>query len=127
MTTRSTIGYIENGILFQIYCHWFGYISNNGKLLVNHYNTLGKIKELFSFGNVSSLEESIQKTTFYYRNRKEELELPTESPFTRKNLTGFVPKWQEEYNYIFFNNFWYVLYYENSWKRLTPNIIKAYK
>jgi hypothetical protein len=127
MSTRSTIGYVEDEKLYQVYCHFDGYISWNGSRLVNFYNSLEKVKELLSYGHISSLEKTIEKSKFYHRDREEDLEQLTVSTFSGKTLTGFVPEWQEEFDYIFFNNSWYVFDIDiEKWKRLTPNIVKLY-
>jgi len=86
MATRSRIGYeMKSGSIRHIYSHWDGYPSNNGKLLVQHYNTYGKIKQLIDGGDISSLGPEIgekhdfddqtvrdRMTTFYGRDRGEE-------------------------------------------------------
>ena len=62
MGTRSRIGIqMEDDTIRSIYCHWDGYPSHNGKLLLEHYNTDEKIHELIKLGSLSSLHESIEK------------------------------------------------------------------
>ena len=47
MATRSTIAIqLENGSINQVYCHWDGYLSNNGKILMEYYNNAEIIKYL---------------------------------------------------------------------------------
>ena len=60
MATRSRIG-IENedGTVSSVYCHWDGYPSNNGKILVEHYTDREKVKELIALGAISSLKENV--------------------------------------------------------------------
>jgi hypothetical protein len=60
MATRSRIG-IENedGSVSSVYCHWDGYPSNNGKILVDHYTDREKVKELIALGSISSLKENV--------------------------------------------------------------------
>ena len=60
MATRSRIG-IENedGTVSSVYCHWDGYPSNNGKILVTHYTDREKVKELIALGAISSLKENV--------------------------------------------------------------------
>jgi hypothetical protein len=96
MGTRSTIA-IENadGTVHQVYCHWDGYISYNGKILFEHYSNPAKLRELIDLGDISSLGTEIgvkhpfssfdvkmslaeheslygEMTTFYGRDRDEE-------------------------------------------------------
>lgn len=60
MATRSAIGYkIEDGSIVGTYCHWDGYISNNGDILAKHYTSLPKIIDLIAGGEMSSLGEEI--------------------------------------------------------------------
>jgi len=60
MATRSTIALeFADGTVGQVYCHWDGYLSNNGKILLNHYMDPFKVRELVDLGDVSSLGEEI--------------------------------------------------------------------
>lgn len=60
MATRSMIAQMDdNGITAQaVYCHWDGYLENNGRILQDHYNSV-KTRELISLGDISSLREEI--------------------------------------------------------------------
>jgi hypothetical protein len=60
MATRSTIALeFADGTIGQVYCHWDGYISNNGKILLNNYMDPFKLRELIDLGQVSSLGAEI--------------------------------------------------------------------
>ncbi len=60
MATRSSISIRnEDGSYTGIYCHWDGYLSNNGRILAEHYNTEEKIRQLMALGDVSSLAPEI--------------------------------------------------------------------
>ena len=60
MATRSRIGMVnEDGTVSSIYCHWDGYPSNNGRILVNHYTDREKVKALIELGSISSLCEHV--------------------------------------------------------------------
>lgn len=60
MATRSTIALeFADGTVGQVYCHWDGYLSNNGKILLNHYMDPFKVRELIDLGDISSLGEEI--------------------------------------------------------------------
>jgi hypothetical protein len=60
MATRSTIA-IEyaDGTVDQIYCHWDGYLENNGAILRDHYSDPFKLRELVELGDISSLRPEI--------------------------------------------------------------------
>ena len=51
MATRSHIGIKnqDNSVTY-IYCHWDGYPGHNGKILLNHYQTEDKVRELMKIG-----------------------------------------------------------------------------
>jgi len=61
MSTRSRIGIArEDGKVESIYCHWDGYPSNNGMILLEHYTDPEKVKRLVSLGSISSLRENVE-------------------------------------------------------------------
>lgn len=60
MGTRSTIALeFADGSVGVVYCHWDGYLSNNGKILLNHYMDPFKVRELIDLGDISSLGSEI--------------------------------------------------------------------
>lgn len=65
MSTNSRIGYLENGQVKSIYCHWDGYTSHNGAILLDHYDALDKVKALVDRSNISSLGSKPLNTKFY--------------------------------------------------------------
>lgn len=72
MATRSTIAKEQaDGSIQQIYCHWDGYISNNGELLYHHWGDPLKVQELIDLGDLSSLGTCVGWCTFYGRDRGE--------------------------------------------------------
>jgi hypothetical protein len=85
MATRSTIACkLADGNIQQVYCHWDGYPSNNGVLLLENYNSQELAEAVTSIGDISSLAKSIDKpaghtfetpadgfTVFYGRDRGE--------------------------------------------------------
>jgi hypothetical protein len=129
MGTRSQIG-IENadGTVTGIYCHWDGYPSYNGRLLVGHYATEDRVRELIALGDISSLNEEIGEkhpfdtyhlkeaekdprwekwTTAYGRDRGEtdcgaEVYHNADYFFNNFRMGG------TEYAYLFRNGVWYV-------------------
>lgn len=73
MATRSRIGILNEDKMTveSVYCHWDGYLSNNGKLLNEHWKDLESVKELIRLGDLSSLGTTIQDSVFYGRDRKD--------------------------------------------------------
>lgn len=72
MSTRSRIGILEpNGTVTSIYCHFDGYLSHNGRILVNHYQDESKIRELINLGDISILDENIGSRIPFNPNTRE--------------------------------------------------------
>lgn len=105
MSTNSAIGVVVNGKIRGVYCHWDGYVSGVGKMLLNHYNQ-AETEKLVSMGSISSLEEEIGFrhsfdhrengwTTFYHRDRGEDLEV-----HTFDTAEDFVDYFSNEFAYI---------------------------
>ena len=56
MGTRSAIGYqLPSGRIRAVYCHWNGYPKYQVPILIEHYNSLEKVKALIKPGSMSSL------------------------------------------------------------------------
>lgn len=93
MSTRSRIGYVnEDGKVVSAYCHYDGYPSYNGKILLENYTTIAKVKKLVNQGDMSCLDKKCTKpkdhsfekprkgyTIYYHRDRGEDA-----------NKTGFI-------------------------------------
>ena len=123
MATRSTIALeFADGTVQQIYCHWDGYLSNNGQILLQHYKDPFKVRDLIDGGAVSSLGREIGEkqdfdkrethnenwTLFYARDRGEDL-----VKHSYKDYADYKANAQsEEYNYILrTDGKWYVEFY----------------
>ena len=123
MATRSTIALeFADGTVEQVYCHWDGYLSNNGQILLRHYSDPFKLQRLIDLGAISSLGPEIgEKQDFdkrdthndnwsliYARDRGEDLVKHKFKDFAdyRANAQS------EEYNYILRRDGkWYVEFY----------------
>ena len=117
MATRSNIAYkTPEGKIRSVYCHWDGYPEHNGKILLDNYKDIEKIKALIELGSISSLGAEIgeqqdfdnresQKddwTLAYHRDRGEELHVSEYDD---------VPSWiadMEEYAYLWNGKEWIV-------------------
>lgn len=141
MATRSTIALeFADGTVQQVYCHWDGYLENNGAILQGHYVDPFKVRELIDLGDISSLRIGIGEkhdfsrldspmpadeyeakygdmTTFYGRDRGEE---GTQAR-SYKDIEDYKQNGQqEEYDYILRRDgLWYVRHYNTSGKWLS--------
>jgi hypothetical protein len=117
MATRSNIAYkTAEGKIRSVYCHWDGYVANNGKILLENYTTTDKVAALVALGSISSLgtelgeqqdfdDRNSQKdewTLAYHRDRGEQLVV---------NEYDDIPSWiadMEEYAYLWNGKEWLV-------------------
>jgi len=119
MGTRSRIGVMHGDKLKSIYCHWDGYLSHNGQILQDHYDS-SKANHLVSLGDISSLRNNVEIpegvahsfdtpakeiTVFYGRDRGE-----TGVDFNvDQSYEEFLSKdYDYEYYYIMNDGVWYV-------------------
>ena len=58
MGTRSRIGVMHGDKCKSVYCHYDGYLSHNGKILQEHYDS-SKANHLVALGDISSLGKHI--------------------------------------------------------------------
>jgi hypothetical protein len=101
MGTRSTIAieFADNSVS-QIYCHWDGYLENNGQILAEHYMDPFKVRELIDLGDFSSLRETVEETREgAYTQRGEDKEVRR----YKDSDEYFDCSQQEEYDYILRN------------------------
>lgn len=90
MATRSNIGIRESdGTIRAVYCHYDGYPSNNGRILLDHYTNEVIVRELVAGGNMSSLHPTPSECEVY-DPREEAMTIPPGGPFRT-----------EEYAYLF--------------------------
>jgi hypothetical protein len=147
MGTRSTIALeYADGTVEQVYCHWDGYLSNNGRILQEHYSNPFILRDLIDLGDISSLKSTIgtkhafsqfevpmdgeaydklygDMTTFYGRDRGET------GVDSRKfvDFQDYLVRHQyEEYEYILRKDGnWYVKQHDNEFELLAPALVKA--
>jgi len=76
MATRARIGVLHpDGSVTSIYSHWDGYPNGVGKTLAENYSSEELAKRLVAMGGVSVLEGTIEESTFYHRDRDEDLQI----------------------------------------------------
>jgi hypothetical protein len=125
MATRSRIG-IENedGTVSSVYCHWDGYPSHNGDLLVKHYSDRENVEALISLGSISSLRKNLVNTSgthsfespqedvtiAYHRDRGEALQ----EARIDESIEAYAKSDYEEYGYVFTR--------DNEWKVVDETI-----
>lgn len=98
MATRSTIA-IQNAdkTVTGIYCHWDGYLSNNGQILFDHYTDEADVRALIELGNISSLGNTTDSTEAYMRDKDEQ----GQEASTAHNWRQFIAENGQEFDYLF--------------------------
>ena len=94
MGTRSRIGVMHGEKCKSVYCHWDGYLSHNGAILQEHYDS-AKANHLVALGNLSTLGKEIgEKHVFsQFELRAEEVQAYKE---LTENWTTFYMRDREE-------------------------------
>jgi hypothetical protein len=119
MGTRSRIAMeMNDGSIKSVYCHWDGYPSHNGKILLKNYKKSEKVEALLELGNISSLNEEIGtkhnfdserpvgETTFYGRDRGEKDQEASIDENEEKFWDAVQEDWCE-YFYLFRSGKWF--------------------
>jgi hypothetical protein len=112
MATRSVIAKLDDRGIQAIYCHNDGYLSNNGKILDQHYQNEVKVDNLIAQGDASSLKDTIKDTIFYHRDRGEDNKEAVNLNNETKLLEHAFESCDAEVVYMFAYGSWYV--YDNS-------------
>lgn len=137
MATRSTIA-VENldGSVSVVYCHFDGYLSNNGRILQEHYTDRSKVASLMQLGDLSSLGKIIgnsngtnrtkDECVFYGRDHNES---DTECRIYESFNDYLDRSESQEYNYILRKvnglDIWFVQSYETEEKFVALTIALA--
>ena len=112
MATRSIIAKLDDKGIQAIYCHNDGYLSNNGKILDQHYQNEVKVDNLIAQGDASSLKDTIEDTIFYHRDRGEDNKEAVNLNNETKLLEHAFESCDAEVVYMFAYGSWYV--YDNA-------------
>lgn len=130
MSTRSRVGYFEDGFIRSVYCHNDGYLEHVGHILFEHYPTLDDVKALVNLGDLSSLGETLETTRSYHNWRGEDIIIETD--YGEFNFWSCAFSCGEEYVYLFKDGRWFFKHIcskdiydlEGSLKDLKENVAK---
>ena len=96
-----------DGKVRSIYIHWDGYLSGVGHMLRDHYSNQAAADELVGMGDCSSLESSLEDSTFYHRDRNEDYD--DVRPNEAFNLVDSLELNSQSYDYYFDTAQWHVV------------------
>ena len=120
MSTRSRIGIVNaDKTITSIYCHNDGYLSHNGRILMNHYKTAQKVRRLMLLGDLSALGETLGKKCnandyqnrpkgqcIAYKRDRSEIDVDALDSQAINELESYVTDSDQEYVYLFNDNKW---------------------
>lgn len=103
MSTRSNIAIqLNNDLVLCVYCHFDGYPEHHLPILNENYNSFESALKLILKGNISVLNENIETSIFYNRDRDEKEQEPR---------VESIDSWfKQEYGYLFDLNLKWNLY-----------------
>lgn len=102
MATRSRIAVEKkDGSVQSIYCHFDGYPSHNGEILLNHYDYERALK-LIKLGDISILGRNLDETHAYTRDRGEDID--SNKAITHTGIKSFFNSDIEEWGYLITTN-----------------------
>jgi hypothetical protein len=119
MSTRSNIGILNNdGSISYVYCHFDGYPSNVGAILLQKYDTEEKVRALIAQGNMSSLGDPnrLEVEPEFYTSRGEELEVYQTDDIEAMKERDF------SYLYDTGENAWYYSGFRGIFTNLKPEV-----
>ena len=108
MATRSLIGIqLDENTVKYSYCHWDGYVDNNGRILLESYRDKDKIIDLIQRGSFSSLRPLIDDIAYYEEEVENDdmgnIDVPINEYLSSATFHG------EQYKYLYtLNNEWLV-------------------
>lgn len=94
----------------SIYCHWDGYISHHGPILLTHYDTIEKVVALVSLGSLSELHPTPEECVTHHKMHGEDINIHV-GPH-------LVDHMQNEYSYLYADGVWYVDQWSKGWQVL---------
>lgn len=108
MRTRSCIGYeTPSGKVAYVVCRFDGYLEHVGRILEEHYNDFDKVLELLLGGDIVSLQDDLEHTTF---ENPKNYERPSECKAKVANGVGeYLFIGDCDYKYLFDSGRWYVI------------------
>jgi hypothetical protein len=140
MGTRSNIGIVnEDDSITAIYCHWDGFLSYNGKMLLQHYTSVDIVNQLMNLGDLSSLNEKLypddsKPHTFQnaqddvcvaYGRERNESDVDCKTFINIDEFEKFAIGSGADYQYLFKNGKWtYRNTYKGGWNELTAEDCK---
>lgn len=122
MSTRSFIAkQIGDDEYLTIYCHSDGYLSYNGAMLIDHYNSEEKVDELLKLGDLSCLCKKLNPDpskphSFDYDERQKDVTVAYGRDRGEQNTEAQTMSLEELDNSNNWTDYVYIFNKDNGWK-----------
>ena len=117
MGTRSRVAVMHGDVCKSVYCHYDGYLSYTGEILLKHYDSTAA-NLLVSLGDNSGVKETVEEMNFY-KDRGDE-DVSWQVAHTFNEFLEQVQGCGGEYYYVMRDGVWYAgCVYD------TPGLIKC--
>ncbi len=117
MSTHAKISLKTETGYKTIYNYFDGYLDGLGKTLLFSYNTQEKVEQLISMGGASAVEETLDKSIFYHRDRGEDIEIEMSSFELESDMVDYI--------YMFEDGNWYVKTRRRQKTLLTEEMVRT--
>lgn len=116
MATRSNIICKVGESYTHSYCHWDGFISSNGVILLENYNTQEKVEDLVNKGYLSSLDADINSVSLISSEKEANYNCRSPIDYPEDYIN-------EEFNYLWDGEKWLVSEFKSfrnsQWRELS--------
>ncbi len=127
MSTRSFIAKQVGPDAYRtIYCHFDGYLSHNGAMLIDHYNTPEMVDKLLDLGDISVLNKKLDPDpnlphSFDYKKRQEDVTVAYGRDRGEKGTEARVMTLKQLDDPNNWTVFTYIFTEDNQWKYFVRN------
>jgi len=104
MGTRSRVAVMHGDTCKSVYCHYDGYLSYTGQILLNHYDST-KANQLVARGDNSGVKETLEEMNFY--SDRGETDVSWQVAHTFEEFLEQVEGCCGEYYYVMRDGVWY--------------------
>lgn len=123
MSTNCSVSILIDGQVKSVYGHWDGCPSDVGRKLTENYKTRDIVAELIELGDFSQLEETLDASVFYARDKGED---PSRVRSLTTNIRTLNKTYSSaEYHYFFVDQEgWFVrASRDEKWQRLDEKML----
>lgn len=104
MGTRSRVAVMHGNVCKSVYCHYDGYLSYTGQILLNHYDS-AKANALIARGDNSGVKETLEEMNFYDHHGENDVSWQVAHTF--EEFLEQVEGCCGEYYYVMKDGVWY--------------------